>query len=116
MSRMDIEVLDASGKLLQGEIELDQYLMLLEEKLLINKLDVQVVYMLSWKTGEPMMKTEVARLVGSDLKYVRRCITRVIRVLTNYDDKFEKIALDCIGVPEGRLEWPSEQDQSSDDQ
>lgn len=111
MSGTDEEVLDAGQRLLLGKLKLEDYLVLLEQKSLINKLDVQVVYMLSWLTGDPITRTEIVDIVGSDLKYIARCVKRVCRVLTNYDDRFEKIAMEAIGVMKGRLIWPEESEK-----
>lgn len=103
MTTPPVEVVEAGERLMDGEIDLMDYLDLLLDYRYINQIDIAVVDMLSNKTGEPMRKSEVAELLGSDLKYIKRCVRRVTDVLTMFDDTYEETAFDIIGVAVGRL-------------
>lgn len=102
MSSVPQEVFDAGVRLLDGKLEVIDYLQLLLDNKLINSYDAEVVLMLSSITGDPMTRREVADTIGSDLKYISRCVRRVTDFMTGFDEDFEDVALDVLGIQEWR--------------
>lgn len=98
------EVIEAGERLISGEIELLEYMQILKEHRYINTIDIAVVDLVSSLTGEPWMKSEVARLLHSDNKFIKRCIRRVTDVLVMWDREYEEVAFKIIGVARGRLD------------